>query len=241
MNIGAIGTLLSLPSYPAFLVGSTGSVVIGSYLTMVQTGSMDLAANDNAKVGFNSVQSGTLLVAAFATEQTYLIDSLVSLASTPTLNWIKANESANVADTCKSYIYQAMNTTTGKVSVTSSWSANSIHHCMTLYNISGSEAIPSGVSASTSARANSFCPITTSHDNSFILGMGTDWNANNADRTYLATPVSESWYNIQAGYYTVVNWWKLGSTSGSKYGMGYSAPSSAGNSINTLLYEVRPV
>ena len=223
--------------YLGFLTPSVVTASIGTYLMMVDSSSVDQTGNF-LTAALDNTAVGDLLVIAVASENDSNSDNVVNMSSSPSYVWTQAIVADGVTNAGACEIWWAKSSGTGAISVISQWSSGG-HHCAVLYRISGSEASPSGNTAKDIATNQPLMPFTSSRDNSIVIGIASDWNADNGTRTYRATPVSESYYVYLAGIFTTIHWWKQAATNGSKYGMGYTAPASTTNAINCICYEIR--
>ena len=177
-----------------------------------------------------SVPAGALLVVACQTE-THSSDATVS--SSPSLTWTKRAD-ASATNSGDAEIWTAVFSAGGNITVTSDF--GNYAHSSVCYVITNQEPTLGGASATGTSQSAPSVNITTTGDNSIIIGAVSDWNAiNGSSRTY-RDGASESYYHHSGGAFTTYNFYKITTAAGS-YTEGLTAPT--GQSAGVVLYEIR--
>lgn len=179
-----------------------------------------------------SVPAGALLVLVTAAESDLTPDCWVS--SSPSLTWTKRVD-AEEDDSGDGEIWTAVFTAGGNISVTSEW-ANANNQVGVVYVITGNEPVLGGASAFDNSQSAPSVGITTTRENSIIIGGISDWWAiNGSSRTY-RDAATESYYYRVGGAFTSYIFYKQATTA-TTYTEGLTAPT--GQSAGTVLYEIR--
>ncbi|MEP7377460.1 MAG: Ig-like domain-containing protein, partial [Chitinophagaceae bacterium] len=175
------------------------------------------------------VPAAALLVLATTADA---IPSNGNVSSSPSLTWTKRSD-AGATSSDNAEIWTAVYTAGGAITVTSNWGAES--QSSVCYVVLNAESSFAGASAIATLQSAPSVAITTTKDNSIIIGCSADWKAINGTTRTLRDAATERLY-FRDGSYTTYHYTKAAATIGA-YTEGISLPT--GQQSSTALLEIR--
>jgi hypothetical protein len=175
------------------------------------------------------VPAAALLVVATTADA---VPSNCSVSSSPSLTWTKRSD-AGATSSDNAEIWTAVYTAGGSITVTSNWGVES--QSSVCYIVLNAESVLSGASATATLQSAPSVAITTTKDNSIIIGCTADWKAINGTTRTLRDAATERLY-FRDGSYTTYHYTKAAATTGT-YTEGVSLPTS--QQASTALLEIR--
>lgn len=222
-------------------VGSvTSSVVTAAWTNGVPAESGLIVEATNAVVGsslvtinyLTNVTAGALLVMTVANEAQ---DSSTTITATSGVTFGRVQD-AFATGSGRCAIYTNVFTAGGNVSVTNSW--NEGGHCSsTLVAITGQATGPVGFSTNKVSQSAANISFTTTHANSILFSVNSDWNAVSGTMTLRGSGNSLMLDEYQGTFYRGTHWRTTTTTAGA-YTMGISAPT--GQSAGICIVEIMP-
>ena len=213
------------PTLVKYATGSSGGYITGGNATAVAT--------------LTSVTSGNMIVVAFDSGDKYSeTQTNFSISSSPALTWTLIAEPSTTATSAHCKLFLAFATSSATHTITTSYrnASNGGSCACVAYEFSGTESIYGGASVTAINQTAPSVNITTTLNNSIVVGTYSDWNAvANTTRTSRTT-VTDTYTTYWTGAFSTYNYYANTTTAGTTT-HGYSVPT--GQATGVILAEIR--